>query len=337
MQLCADRDFLPDGKYVDVLGLCKAEPVDTRIGEHAQQVRRDAAEPVRSERTTVPPMRVEIEPGVRLFVDVAGSSLAPTNEAMIEKPTLLLLHGGPGFDHSAFRPYFDRFADTHHVVYIDHRGQGRSDGKDDPSRWHLDTWADDVVRVCDALDITKPVVLGSSFGGFVAMHYAQRHPDHAAKLVLMSTQARRHGEVSAARFDALGGADARDCYHRIFVDGSTSADDWIEYATRCMPFYNTKPSPFGPRRSIMTFDVLSQFTRDFHAFDIRADLPAITCPTLVLVGEDDPMTPAEAGEEIMAGLPAGIGRLVRFDDCGHGTFRDQPDRTETALRAFFAE
>ena len=77
-------------------------------------------------------MRVDIGDGVRLFVDIVGAGLEPTPDAMVTKPTLMLLHGGPGFDHSSFRPYFDRFADTHQVVYFDHRGQGRSDRRGDP-------------------------------------------------------------------------------------------------------------------------------------------------------------------------------------------------------------
>lgn len=279
-------------------------------------------------------MRVEVEPGVRLFVDTAGSALRPTDAQMVEQPTLLVLHGGPGFDHSSFRPYFDRFADTHQIVYLDHRGQGRSDGQDDPTGWNLDTWADDVVRVCDALGITTPVVLGNSFGGFVAMHYAARHPGHPAALVLVSTQARRHLDVSADRFAALGGSEARDLYVRIFDGARASTEDWIEYASRCMPLYNTTPSPFGPNRSRMNLAVLADFTSGFADFDLRSDLAAIRCPTLVLVGEEDPMTPVEAAEEILRLLPDGLARLVRFADCGHGTFRDQPDRTEAVLREF---
>src|SRR6478736_9281281 len=143
-------------------------------------------------------MRVDIGDGTRLFFDVVGSGLEPTPDALTGKPTLILLHGGPGFDHSGFRPYFDRFADTHQVVYLDQRGQGRSDGHDDHASWTFDVWADDVVRVCDALGIESPVVLGNSFGGFVAMHYAARHPDHPSRLVLASTQARRHRENTAA-------------------------------------------------------------------------------------------------------------------------------------------
>src|ERR1700710_2896398 len=134
-------------------------------------------------------MRVDIGDGTRLLFDSVGGHLDPTATEMVTKPTLLLLHGGPGFDHSSFRPYFDRFADTHQVVYVDHRGHGRSDQRDDPSGWDLDTWADDVARLSDALGIERPVVLGTSFGGFVAIRYAARHPGHASKLILSSTLA----------------------------------------------------------------------------------------------------------------------------------------------------
>src|SRR5437762_3589896 len=136
-------------------------------------------------------MRIDIGDGTRLFFDVVGAGLEPDDDELRPKPTLLLLHGGPGGDHSSFRPWFDRFQDTHQVVYLDHRGQGRSDGRHDPSGWDLDTWADDVVRFCDALEIEHPVVCGTSFGGFVAMHYAARHPEHPSKLILSSTAARR--------------------------------------------------------------------------------------------------------------------------------------------------
>lgn len=277
-------------------------------------------------------MRVDIGGGVRLFVDVVGSSLEPTYDEMVPKPTLLLLHGGPGFDHSAFRPYFDRFADTHQVVYYDHRGNGRSDGHDDPGSWDLETWADDVVRLCDALEITEPVVLGNSFGGFVAMTYAARHPDHPAKLILSSTLARRHAEETARRFEELGGPEARENYESVFVRGE--ADRGLRYLELNIPLYNRRPPDHDPGRTIMNVELLAAFTGWFGEYDARNLLGDITCPTLVLCGADDPMTPLVGSEEIMALLPEGLGRLELFDDCGHGTYRDQPERTEQVLRAF---
>src|ERR1700733_14324423 len=106
-------------------------------------------------------MKVLIDEGVRLFVDVEGLGLVPDGSSMREKPTLILLHGGPGFDHSSFKPLFTRLANLAQVVYYDHRGHGRSDRRP-AEEWTLDTFADDVVRLCDALGIVKPIVLGQS-------------------------------------------------------------------------------------------------------------------------------------------------------------------------------
>jgi proline iminopeptidase len=126
--------------------------------------------------------------GVRLFFDIEGSKLKPDGPLMREKPTLLMLHGGPGFDHSIYRPAYAALSDIAQIVYLDHRGNGRSE--DGPcERWNLAQWGDDVRAFCDALSITDPIVLGASFGGMVAMSYATRHPSHPAKLVLISTEA----------------------------------------------------------------------------------------------------------------------------------------------------
>ena len=281
-------------------------------------------------------MRVDVGGGTRLFFDVVGPSLEPTADAMRERPTLLLLHGGPGFDHSSFRPYFDRFADSHQVVYLDHRGQGRSDEWDDPSGWDLDTWADDVVRFCDALEIEHPVVLGTSFGGFVAIHYAARHPQHPSKLVLSSTHARHDPARSELRFGERGGQAAADSYRRLFIDGDQSPDSWVDYAVINMPLYNHVPSGFGPDRSLVNLAVFSHFHEPFASMDLRDDVAAIAAPTLVLAGRDDPIVPHECSSDLFDLLPDGLGRFEILDGAGHGTFRDQPEQTEVILREFLA-
>jgi pimeloyl-ACP methyl ester carboxylesterase len=132
---------------------------------------------------------VEIEPGVRLFFDVHGCSHIPGEGRLDKRPTLLLLHGGPGSDHSVFKPVALPLAEHMQLVFYDHRGMGRSD-RCSADQWNLDVWADDIVRFCDALSIADPFVLGASFGGMVAMRYLARHPGHAAKVVLMCTRQR---------------------------------------------------------------------------------------------------------------------------------------------------
>jgi len=105
---------------------------------------------------------------VQLFYDVEGAKLRPDGPAMREVPTLLLLHGGPGGDHSSFKPAYSALTDVAQLIYLDHRGQGRSD-RSAPDRWNLAQWAEDVRLFCDLLGIGRPVVLGLSFGGFVAL------------------------------------------------------------------------------------------------------------------------------------------------------------------------
>jgi proline iminopeptidase len=140
--------------------------------------------------------------GTHVYFDVEGAGLVPDGPMMRERPSLVLLHGGPGFDHSLFKPAYGQLADIAQVVYLDHRGNGRSD-RGEPGDWTLDVWADDVRDFCDALGIEHPFVLGWSFGGFVAMHYAARHPDHPAKLILRSTMARWDTDRAVTGFTAV--------------------------------------------------------------------------------------------------------------------------------------
>jgi pimeloyl-ACP methyl ester carboxylesterase len=290
-----------------------------------------------SERAICAVMRINIGGGVRLFVDVAGSHLSPDPDEMRERPVLLVLHGGPGtVDHSIGRPYFDRFADTHCVVYFDHRGNGRSDQRRDPSQWTMDVWADDVSRLCDALDIRAPVILGNSFGGTVAAHAAGRHPELPSKVVLMSTSARRDDDVTLDAFERIGGRRAREVAARFRM--TPSEETALEYDAVCMPLYSRR-DPFvrSPRRIWMNIRVLMHYMEHIAPhIDITDSVAAISCPTLVLVGEDDPICPPAMSEAIVSAMRPNLVRFERFVDCGHGTFRDQPERTEGVLRDFLA-
>lgn len=280
------------------------------------------------------PVRVGIG-DVRLFFDVEGAKLVPEGERMAERPTLLLLHGGPGFDHSSFKPAFSPLAGLAQVVYLDHRGNGRSDPSD-PGRWKLEQWADDVRAFCEALEIERPVVLGQSFGGMVAMTYATRHPDHPGKLILSSTSARMRLDRVLREFERLGGSEAREAAERYW--GSPGPQTLPDYARVCFPLYNQTPQdPDARARTVWKFDVMFAFgAGEDRTFNLLPELSKVRCPTLVLVGEEDPITPPADAEDITAALPAGLGRLERFAGCGHGVFRDAPDAAFRAIREFIA-
>src|SRR3954449_5412275 len=156
--------------------------------------------------------------GVRLFFDVEGAGLVPDGAAMRERPTLLMLHGGPGADHSIYRPDYSSLAEIAQVIYFDHRGNGRSD--DGPREaWSLAQWGDDVRAFCEALGIVKPIVLGASFGGMVALAYATRNPTHPAKLILISTAASGDSQRKrrVALFERFGGVETGPLARRRFI------------------------------------------------------------------------------------------------------------------------
>ena len=126
-------------------------------------------------------MKVTVN-GVSLYVDIEGSGLVADGPVMRDKPTLILLHGGPGLDHTIYKPA-SQLSDICQIVYVDHRGNGRSDDGD-PADWTLDQWGDDIDGLCRAFGIDKPIVYGASFGGFVAQSYATRYPDRSGGLVV---------------------------------------------------------------------------------------------------------------------------------------------------------
>ena len=279
--------------------------------------------------------------GVRLFFDVEGSGLVPDGPAMRERPTVVLLHGGPGFDHSIYKPVLSSLADIAQVVFLDHRGNGRSDPGPRES-WTLDQWGDDVRGFCEALGIDRPIVLGMSFGGMVALAYATRHPAHPAKLILGNTEAAggRYRERRVALFERFGGPEAGALARRRFLEGQADAATLATWVRVALPLYSRSPrDPDAIRRAVRHPEVTQWFTRtggEGNTFDFFPDLPRIRCPVLVLGGEEDPMTPIECQEDLAAALPAHLVRFERFPGCGHTVLVDAPAKAMAAIRDFIA-
>jgi pimeloyl-ACP methyl ester carboxylesterase len=280
-------------------------------------------------------MRVEIEAGVRLFVDVDGASHVPDGAHWREKRTLILVHGGPGFDHTGFKPFFSRFADQVQVLYLDQRGHGRSDPRP-AAEWTLDTLADDLVRLCGVLGIERPIVLGQSFGGYVVQRYLSRHPAHPRAAVLSSTAPHYNLEGKVAGFARRGGPEA-GAAARAFWE-QPSAETWAVYDRLCRHLYNTTDQDATARAS-MVFrpEILFHSAGgEQRGMNLLPGLARVRCPVLVLAGAEDPVTPMDDAELIHAALPAPWRQIERFPGVGHGPWRDDPAATERVLRRWLA-
>lgn len=275
--------------------------------------------------------------GVRLYVDVENAGLVPDGHRMREKPTLVLLHGGPGFDHTGFKPAFSALSDIVQVVYYDHRGNGRSTGTD-PATWNLAQWSDDVKALCDALGIVKPIVCGLSFGGFVAQAYATRYPEHPGKLILLSTVAKIDFPLVFQTFTRLGGPEigalAESYWTNPTPEGGTS------YIAKCMPFYSRRHDASAQQRlarAIIKPEIAAHFNgprNEQGRMDFRRDLAKVMCPVLMIAGTEDPITPIALSEMTARCLPPHLVRFERLENCGHTVVADDPERVFGAMRRF---
>jgi proline iminopeptidase len=277
-------------------------------------------------------MHVDVN-GARMWFDVEGPGLVPDGGEMRQRPTVVLLHGGPGvFDHSYLKPDYARLADVAQVVYLDLLGHGRSEWGD-PDAWTFEAAADAVRAFCDAVGIERPVVLGHSLGTFVALVYGVRHPDHPAALVLVSVFGRFDLDRIADEFRRRGGDRAGEIA-RLVYGGERDAvanEEW-------RPVWElVGPWVIGDEeraRCVANIALNARGLAEMQRFDVLGELSAIRCPSLVCVGELDPITPVAAAREVVDALPDGVGRLEVFEGAGHFMWRDAPERYWPLLEEF---
>ncbi len=274
--------------------------------------------------------------GTKIFFDVDGEALTPDGATMRQKPTVILVHGGPGADHSVSKPFFTQLTDIAQVVYYDHRGNGRSDlGAQE--QWNLGQWGDDLKGLCDYLGLEKPIVIGTSFGGFVALSYATQYPRHAGGLGLISTAAQVDFQTVFQAFERRGGPEIRQIAEDYWTQPTDEGREL--YKARCVPFYSYKESgaPDWMSRVLWRNETALWFngpSNEHGRFDFRSDLGNISCPVLVMAGEQDPITPPEFSDTIVHHLPDEQVTYAKFDRCGHGVVGDRPEEALQLLRDF---
>ena len=256
---------------------------------------------------------------------------------MRERPTVLALHGGPGFDHAYFKPWLSALADFAQVVYLDQRGQGRSD------RVPIETctteqMADDAAAFCHALGIERAVVLGQSFGGFVALTLALRHPDVAGKLILLDTAASIDLNEILGILEQRRGAAARGTAERV-LSGDTSEATMAAFTEQVFPAYT------HPERGAVLADAMPRtsfngevgafwFANERPRYDLRPRLGEIAAPALVVVGDYDWITPPSHARVLAEGIRGA--ELVTIRDAGHFAFAERPEAFLAAVRPFIA-
>jgi proline iminopeptidase len=271
----------------------------------------------------------------RLFVEVIGAKLAIHDCEVRERPTVVLAHGGPAWDHLTLRVDFEPLEDVAQLVFYDHRGLGRSDVSD-PGSWTLKQWAADLHELLEVLGIYRPIVLGQSFGGMVAQRFATDFPESYSGLILSSTAARFDLDEVVSTFRRLGGEELATLAHSFYT--SSNAEHRDRFLQEGFPFYTIQKAEIGAHSPFKP-DVLDHFfsdSGDARTFDYRSDLVRVSAPVLILGGDSDPVISANAVRELADSFSPGVSELHIFETCGHGPVRDQPSSALAILRDFIA-
>ncbi|MAV37151.1 MAG: prolyl aminopeptidase [Planctomycetaceae bacterium] len=278
--------------------------------------------------------------GTRLYFDVDGMGLVPDGDRMQPRPTLVLLHGGPGGDHSSFKTSLNRLTDVAQLVYLDHRGSGRSAAVD-AETCTLNENVEDLDALRAYLGLEKISILGSSYGGMVAQGYAIRYPDHVDRLILASTAPSfRFLQEARNLVSERGTPDQIRVCEALWNAEFTSLEQLHEYYRTMGPMYATsfdeEKFEAGWRRGIRNYAQLNSgfggFLRDF---DFTDQLATIVCPTLVLAGALDWICPPSQARSIAERIPEV--RLEVFENSAHAIAQDEPEKFMELVRRFLGE
>jgi proline iminopeptidase len=275
--------------------------------------------------------------GTELFFDVVGSGL-DASSVFRQKPTMIILHGGPGFDHTYLRPWLDPVSEVAQLVYVDQRGCGRSQ-RHSHEYYQLGIMADDTVQLCKALAVDRPIVLGQSFGGFVALSIVQRHPDFASGIVLFDTSPAWTGSYDLDALEQLVGGEygkeLREIAYRESTGQATEAEI-KRFEKEIMPFYwhqGFKPEFIDElyNNPLVNMDIATYMMGSLSKeYDLRPHLAEMQTPALILQGRYDWVTPLTGALEMAEKLPHA--QLHMFENSGHMVFMEEPEELVTVLK-----
>src|SRR5579872_5794499 len=275
--------------------------------------------------------------GTRIYFDVEGSGLVPDGPVMRERPVAFVIHGGPGGDHSSFKPALAPLAERMQLVYFDHRGQGRS-ARGDPACYTLDENVEDMEALRRHLGLGPIVSIGTSYGGMVAQAHAARYPAAVSHLILVVTAAHA-GFLERARaiVEERGTAEQRRVSEPLWGDGFKDEAQLRDYYAVMGPLYSRRYDPASggaaSQRTIYNVEALNVAIRDtFRSFDLRPELPRITAPSLVIAGRHDWICPPEFSEEIARLIPRAELRI--FEESSHSVRSDEPEAMMDAILGF---
>jgi proline iminopeptidase len=264
---------------------------------------------------------------------------------------LVLINGGPGGTHHGFHPWFGRAAKYARVIYYDQRGCGLSDYTPGKDGYSVEQATDDLEAIRKALKIEKWIVLGYSYGGFLAQYYTLRYPASVSGLVLLGASPGLLTSMGASReeqffsdqerdrireinkeLNELIGADkiSREEYMKLLVYNNHLNGDW-----KRQQYYKPSTEKFA---QIALYEWVHD--NNFNAImnqsaskiDLTGAFAANPIPTLILEGKWDLTWSEQKKDMLKANHPRS--RMVVFENAAHGIYDEETEKFFSVLRDF---
>ena len=282
-------------------------------------------------------------------VDVGDATLYVEEEGT--GVPLVLINGGPGGTHHYFHPWFSRASDYARVIYYDQRGTGLSDFEPGDSGYSVEQAVDDLDHMRQALGIDDWVVLGYSYGGFLAQYYATTYPERVAGLVMVGSHPGLWAELGDSRqYDYLSEVEKeriRSVQKQIIEMGKENNwpretliqkilfNNFMNGDWKRQYFYKPTPAEIA---TIARYEWVNErgFNGDMNRSADRVNLAGafVRSPfqTLILEGKWD-LTWGKEKPAILADNHPHA-RVITIDDAGHKIFSENPDHFFGELEQF---
>lgn len=257
---------------------------------------------------------------------------------------IIILHGGPGFDHIHMLP-FAEFADTYRIIFYDQRATGRSSSNVDADSITVNNFVNDLETLRIELNLNMPHLIGHSWGACLALHYAIKYPENISSMILLGTggagskyfsgylknmqnQTPEHDRKALRKIATSAAYKNKDIetlskYYRIAVKSLFHDKSLIKKLDLTL----TKNTANNQA------DIARLLLNDLGEFDIHSELSRITCPTLIIQGEKD-IFPPQAAYDVFKSLADS--RLIFLENTGHFVFIEAPTKTFSTIRQFLA-
>lgn len=258
---------------------------------------------------------------------------------------LIVLHGGAGYlTHEYLLPHLEPLSQDNLVVFYDQRGLGKSTGELTTEQINLKTYVNDIESIRKFLGVKKVSLLGHSWGGLLAMHYALSYPESVDRIILTNSMVASSNDVGlffaelSKRIAPYQNEIKELESGELFQEGNPETVAHVSelyFQTYMYNPENVKKIKLwkSQKENLNGAKVWEIFKNQvfMQPFDILSEIKMIKCPTLIIHGNED-VLPLASSEHIHDAI--GTSELVKIDQCGHFPFVEQPESFFKAIETF---